>query len=185
MPGAVVSGTLSFDGRATLGDFVGTTDSARGVMTGGAGLAEVRGYVEARVVTLVTGNGKRDRDLNKSMESDKYPLIRFDLDRTEVVLVGQDTAAVLLHGRLAIHGVEREVALAARLRFETDGVIALESDFPLNLKDHRIGGLSKMLGLLKMHPDIVVHVRLRFRPSVTGAAGPAGAVPIETPPSRD
>ncbi len=181
----MLSGTLSFDGRATLGDFVGTTDSVRGGMTGGAGLAEVRGYVEARVVTLVTGKGKRDRDLNKSMESDKYPLIRFDLDRTEVVSVGPDTARVLLHGRLAIHGVVREVALAARLRFEADRVIALESDFPLNLKDHNIGGLSKMLGLLKMHPEIVVHVRLRFGPSLTGAVGPDGAVPIETLPTRD
>ena len=42
-------------------------------MTGGPTLADVRGFVEAPVNTLVTGNGKRDKDLNKSMESDKYP----------------------------------------------------------------------------------------------------------------
>src|SRR5438034_7813165 len=75
----LVRGTLSFDGHATLGDFVGTTDSVRGEMTGGAGLAAVRGWVEGRVATLTSGNGKRDKDLRKSMEGDSFPTIRFDL----------------------------------------------------------------------------------------------------------
>jgi hypothetical protein len=29
-------------------------------------------------------------------------------------------------------------------------------------KDYEIGGLSKMLGMIKMHEDIEVHVDLRF-----------------------
>jgi hypothetical protein len=33
---------------------------------------------------------------------------------------------------------------------------------PLNLKDYKIGGLSKGLGLFKMHEEIVVHVDLVF-----------------------
>ena len=76
----VVSGTLSFDGYATVGDFTGTTADVTGEMSGGA-LAEVRGWVEAPVKSLKTGNGRRDRDLNKSMESDRYPTIRFELSR--------------------------------------------------------------------------------------------------------
>jgi hypothetical protein len=43
------------------------------------------------------------------------------------------------------------------------GGIRLKSTFPMNLTDYQIGGLSKMLGLLKMHPDIVVHVDLLFK----------------------
>jgi hypothetical protein len=43
--------------------------------------------------------------------------------------------------------------------------IRVRSDFPLNLKDHRIGGLSKMLGVLKMHEHIEVHVDLVFVPA--------------------
>ena len=34
--------------------------------------------------------------------------------------------------------------------------------FPLNLKDYRIGGLSKLLGVLKMYEDIEVHVDVLF-----------------------
>src|SRR5438876_11860815 len=75
----LLRGTLSVDGHATLGDFVGTTDSVRGEMTGGPGLAAVRGWVEGVVAALRTGNGKRDTDLRKSMEVETFPTMRFDL----------------------------------------------------------------------------------------------------------
>jgi hypothetical protein len=36
------------------------------------------------------------------------------------------------------------------------------------LKDFRIGGLSKMLGVLKMYPDIEVHVDVSWQLDGTG-----------------
>ena len=56
---ALTRGSLSFDGHESLGDFVVTTDSVRGAMTGGADLAAVRGWVEANVASLRTGNGRQ------------------------------------------------------------------------------------------------------------------------------
>jgi len=162
-PSRLVRGTLSFDGHATLGDFVGRTDSVRGEMTGGPEIAEVRGWVEAPVATLHTGNGKRDKDLRKSMEVDTFPTMRFDLAGVTSGTADGDSIPAILHGHLTIHGVTREVDLPARLWVATD-TIRVRSDFPLNLKDHRIGGLSKMLGVLKMHEHIEVHVDLVFAP---------------------
>src|SRR3989475_11174717 len=110
-PARLVRGTLSFDGHSTLGDFVGTTDSVRGEMTGGPDLAAVRGWVEGVVAALRTGNGKRDKDLRKSMEVDSFPTMRFDLADvlpTDEQLLS-DSTAVMLRGRLTIHGVTRDV----------------------------------------------------------------------------
>ena len=45
----VATGTLSFDGHATVGDFTGTTTEVTGEMSGASGLADVRGWVEAPV----------------------------------------------------------------------------------------------------------------------------------------
>jgi polyisoprenoid-binding protein YceI len=161
--GGVLSGTLSFDGHATAGDFTGTTSTVSGRLIGAADLAEVRGWVEAPVRTLKTGDGKRDKDLNKSLESEKYPLLRFDLARVARRGGSADSVAVLLYGELRIHGVTRSVALPATVQF-TDSTTRLRSDFPLNLKDYRIGGLSRMLGMLRMYEDIEVHVDLVFGP---------------------
>jgi hypothetical protein len=43
----------------------------------------------------------------------------------------------------------------------------------LNLKDYKIGGLSKALGMLKMQEGIVIHVDLLFgaAPKQQAAAG--------------
>jgi polyisoprenoid-binding protein YceI len=161
LDGQLKQGVLSFDGRATMGDFTGTTSIVSGQMTGGSDLSAVRGWVEAPVNTLKTGNGRRDRDLNKSMESDKFPSLRFDLAQVTPGVSRGDSTAVILGGSLTIHGVKRDVTMPATVVFDTGG-IHLRSTFPLNLTDYEIGGLSKMLGLLKMHPDIVVHVDLLF-----------------------
>jgi len=160
-PSRLVRGTLSFDGHSTLGDFVGTTDSVRGEMTGGPEIAEVRGWVEAPVATLHTGNGKRDKDLRKSMEVDTFPTMRFDLADVVPGATPGDSSTVTLRGRLSIHGVTRDVDIAARVWVAPD-TIRVRGDFPLNLKDYRIGGLSKMLGILKMHENIEVHLDLVF-----------------------
>ncbi len=159
----VTAGALSFDGYATVGDFTGTTDEVSGEMSGGDGLSAVRGWVEAPVRSLATGNGKRDKDLNKSMESHKYPVIRFELDSVRPGDRAGDSASVGLAGRLLIHGVTRSVTLPASVRLD-QGRIRLRSEFPLNLKDYKIGGLSKMLGMLRMEEDIEVHVDLTFTP---------------------
>jgi len=154
-------GTLSFDGHATLGDFVGTTDSVRGEMTGGPDLSAVRGWVEGRVAALNTGNGKRDTDLRKSMQVDSFPTMRFDLAGVVPGATQGDSSAMTLRGRLTIHGVTRDVDIPARVWLAPD-TIRVRGDFPLNLKDYHIGGLSKMLGILKMHENIEVHVDLAF-----------------------
>jgi CheY-like chemotaxis protein len=161
--GRVKAGTLSFDGHATPGDFVGTTTSVSGEIGAADSLGAVRGWVEAPVKTLVTGNGKRDRDLNKSMESDKYPVMRFDLHGVTAASGTPDSLPVTLQGIMAIHGVTREVSLPGFVRRE-GGNFRVRTDFPLVLTEYKIGGLSKLLGMLKMDEHIEVHVDVTFAP---------------------
>lgn len=170
---SVVSGTLSFDGHSTVGDFVGRTTAVTGKSTGGA-LTMVHGWVEAPVDSLRTDNDHRDRDMRSAMESGKYPVIRFDLARVSDVAPAQgDSLQATLNGTLVIHGVTKEVALPATLVFSGDSV-RVTSTFPLNLNDYQVKHLSKMLGMLKMHPDIQVHVNLAFDRAAPGvsAKGP-------------
>jgi polyisoprenoid-binding protein YceI len=159
--GSVTAGTLSFDGHGSGGDFVGTTGTIIGEMRGADDLSGVRGWVEAPVRTLKTGNGRRDKDLNKSMESDKYPTIRFDLSGVTEQERRGDTVTVALKGTFTIHGVTREATLPATVALLPNAV-HLRADTPLNLKDYKIGGLKKLFGILKMDEHIQVHVDLSF-----------------------
>jgi hypothetical protein len=110
-------------------------------MTGGNDLRELRGWVEAPVVTLLTGNGKRDTDLNKSMESDRYPTIRFELARVSPRAEQGDTVLVDLQGNFQIHGVERTVSIPATVVL---GGGAIRVRGATAMKDYRIGGLASL-----------------------------------------
>jgi polyisoprenoid-binding protein YceI len=159
--GRLTSGMLSFDGHATMGDFTGTTRTVTGQLTGAPDISSVRGWVEAPVQSLKTGDRKRDKDLNKSMESGTFPNLRFDLNQISATKSAGDSVPVTLHGTLTIHGVTRRLELPGTIEFQGANA-RVHSDFPLNLKDYGIGGLSKMLGILKMHENIEVHVDLVF-----------------------
>ena len=161
--GTVREGTLSFEGRATTGAFTGTTGTVRGEMSGGGSLSEVRGWVDAPVSTLVTGNGHRDKDLNKSLASDLYPTIRFELTGVTPGAERGDTVDVALQGRFTIHGVTREASIPATVVTQPDA-IRVRGDTPLSLKDYQIEGLSKLMGMLKMYDKIMVHVDVTFAP---------------------
>lgn len=153
-------GTLSFDGRSTLGDFTGTTQTVQGEMSGGASFAEIRGWVEAPVKTLKTGNDRRDRDLVKTMEAEIFPLIRFELSGVTPRWERGDSAGVSLRGNFVIHGVTRETTFPAEVTRSGEG-IHLTATLPMDLHDYQIEKLTRFL-VFKMQRDIVVHVDLMF-----------------------
>ena len=162
-PNAVLqSGTLSFTGHSTLGDFVGTTTTVSGGVTGNAELANARGWVEAPITTLSTGNGLRDRDLRAAMEVAKYPTMRFELAGVTVGSpAASDTVTGALRGALTIHGVTRDVAIPATLIAAAD-TIDVSGAFPVDLADYKVDGLTKLFGALRVRRNIEVRFHVRF-----------------------
>lgn len=159
--GRVREGKLSFDGHATTGDFVGATTTVTGELSGGPELSAIRGWVEAPVGTLKTGNGHRDRDLNSSMETGRYPTMRYDVLGVTPGPVTPDGQQVTLEGKLTIHGITRDEQLTATIH-PGDGSVRVTTSFQLDLADYHIGGLTKMLGFLRMDRQIQVHVDVTF-----------------------
>ena len=151
----LTSGSLSFVGHATVGDFVGTTTTMTGAVAGE--LANAHGWVEAPVATLATGNDRRDRDMRASLEASRYPTMRFDLGRTSP----GSGSELILHGTLTIHGVSRMVDLRSTVVRSAD-TLRVTAEFPLDLADYRIGGLTKLFGMLRMQRRIEVLLDLRF-----------------------
>ena len=153
-------GKLSFDGKSSLGDFTGVTTTVRGHMTGGAMLADVRGWVEAPVATLKTANDRRDRDLVKTMDAAIYPTIKFELSRVQTEWERGDSASVVLQGNFVIHGVTRAEHVKALVVRCADG-IRVTGTLPMNLHDYQINRLTRFL-VFKMDPAIVVHIDVTF-----------------------
>ena len=162
-PNAVLqSGTLSFTGHSTVGDFVGTTTAVSGGVTGNAELANAHGSVEAPITTLSTGNRLRDRDLRATMDVANYPTMRFELAGVTVGSpAASDTVTGALRGALTIHGVTRDVSILATL-IATGDTIDVSGAFPIDLADYKVGGLTRLFGTLRVQRKIDVRFHVRF-----------------------
>jgi len=82
-------------------------DPASGVLSG-----EI--VVDAR--SGHTGNGMRDRKMNKDvLESEQYPEISFHPDHVVGAIAMQGKSAVKVHGTFNIHGVDRQIDVPAEV----------------------------------------------------------------------
>ena len=124
-------------------------------------MAAVRGWVEAPVNTLKTGNNRRDRDLNKTMESAIYPTIRFQLSSVIPEWERGDSSGAILEGDFFIHGVTRRERVSAIVVRAADS-IRVTASLPMNLHDYKVDNLTRFL-VFKMNPDIVMHVDVTFQ----------------------
>ena len=167
---------IVFDARASVADFKGKTQAATGALTGGAGLGDVRGWIEVRWRDIDTGNGMRNGHMLRTVDDDHYPTIRLEL--LEVVRAAnpadsptlkdslgppgtrQPSVAGMLRGELTLHGVTRQVEWPATLQLERDSLRAA-ADFPLDIRDYGIKPPVKFL-IARMGPIVLVHVRLVF-----------------------
>ena len=96
-----------------------------------------------------------------SLEVAKYPTLRFDLDDLAAGPAQGDSMPVTLRGRFTLHGVTKQHAVPGWLWLTAQGA-RFRGQLPMNLKEYQIGGLSKMLGVLKMQEEIVVRIEVAF-----------------------
>lgn len=160
------SADLWFDAKASLGPFRGSTHAAHGQMhsemRGGTEvLPTTRGFVEMASTSLSTDNSIRDHDMRKTLNVDKFPTIRFDLDSVVVSAESTDSARVELLGRLTLHGVVRHIRFPAVVH-RGPAQARVTAGFDLILPDYGITDLSRMLGALKMDKTIRVGLDVTF-----------------------
>jgi len=91
------------------------------------------------------------------LETGKHPEIRFRSTRIVDAPNGLDVT-----GRLALHGVEREVAIPLRRAGDR-----YEADVGLHQPDFGIAPYSAMLGALRVKSDVIVRLSLPAEPSPT------------------
>lgn len=143
-PYAVLAGKsqVRFEASYPLGDFSGVTEEVAGAvrldpadLPGG-----VAGSVRADPSRLRTGNDGRDRDLRKTLETDRHGEIRFHAEEVKSsfpsLAEGADVT-LRITGVLSIRGVERATTWTGRARLE-GGTIWVRGETDLRLTDFGI-----------------------------------------------
>lgn len=167
----VTSGTLAFDARARVGDFSGTTQEVTGEVRGAATADGATGWVSFPAASLRTGNGRRDRDMRKSLEAEQHPEIRLHVSRITPQATRGDTVDVLLDATLTVKGIARPVQAPATVVI-LPAAYRVTSSFPIDLREWNVKGLSRMLGMLTVDPEMTVRAELEFAVDEAGRAPP-------------
>ena len=131
-----------FEASFPLGDFRGVTQELRGEFQVdpqnlGAG---IRGTVTVNSASLKTGIEARDRDLRKTLEVDRHPVIRFTVREIRASfpsLAERTDTHLTIAGDLLIHGVERLITLRGRAQIR-EGQVWVRGDGVLKMTDYGI-----------------------------------------------
>jgi len=127
-------GHVEFLSDVPLHDFVGTSE----VLTGRVDLAEGTVDFFVDLNTLDTGNGKRDKDMRKTLNTDDYPFAEF-FGRllTEVDPESSEAQEVEVEGEFSIHGITRPIRVPGTIMFTDEGM-RIAASWILLLDDYEI-----------------------------------------------
>ena len=127
-------GKAVFYSKVPLHNFSGTSNN----LTGRIDLNDksVDFYIDLE--TLDTGNGKRDRDMKKTLKTDKYPYGEFLGTLVSDFDANSDAEqAVKVKGTFKIHGHEQEIEVEGTLQKTAEGLV-VKASWILNLDDYEI-----------------------------------------------
>jgi len=146
----VASGVAGYRVRETFlqqnaeTDAVGRTEGVAGTLaiSGEPGtLALASASLTVDMTSLRSDKDRRDGQLRgRGIQTDTFPTSTFEL-REPVALpagFGNADVAMALPGRLTLHGVTRDVTIAAQARLEADGTVVVAGSLPILFADYGI-----------------------------------------------
>jgi len=172
-PWTIVSGVAGYRVRETFlqqnadSDAVGRTESVTGTLTvsGETGVLRLESAsLTVDITSLRSDKDRRDGQLRgRGIQSDTFPTSTFDL-ATPVELpagFGSGDVAVALPGKLTLHGVVKDVEIAAQARLEADGTVVVAGSLPILFADYGIEA-PNVAGLIAVQDHGTMEFRVVF-----------------------
>ena len=152
------SGTAEFTSKVPLHTFTGTSENLVGMIDLEKKIIDF--YLD--LTTLDTGNGKRDKDMRITLETDKYPFAEFYGQLTSTFdLDSDDEQSVVVSGTFKIHGKQQEISVEGTLQKIGDD-LKLKADWILNLNDYEI--VPPKLLIIKVDEEQEIEIEALLKP---------------------
>ncbi len=125
-------------------DAVGRTSGVTGTLTieGTPDALEIAaGSIEVDMTTLQSDESRRDNQLGgRGIETDTFPTSTFELAGPVALPAdfGSADVALTLPGKLTLHGVTKDVEIAAQARVQVDGTVVVAGSLPVLFSDYGI-----------------------------------------------
>jgi polyisoprenoid-binding protein YceI len=162
--------TVRFFGTSTLHDFEGTAPCALLAIEPPDASGQYAARAEVAIARIETGNWRRDERMREMFEAEKFPRIVASFAAVDPAALRSQRAGALPF-RLALHGVERNVAPEISGYAEEPGKRArFRAAFPLSLRDFKLEA-PVVLGFVRVGDAVRVEVDVEL--FAKGEARPA------------
>lgn len=159
--------SLTFDVSAQLHDVHGISKDFSGTITGDpSDITTAKISVKLDPKGFDTDNEKRDKDMReKCLEIQTYPAIEFEstsIESTQKELIADQALKATIHGKLKLHGLEKDVAVPVQILLKGDTLTA-EGDMGIVLDEYKIARPKVMF--VQLQNDVKIHFAIGARKS--------------------
>jgi hypothetical protein len=173
---------IRIEGRSTVNTFSCRAEEVRGfgqladnrsVRRTAAVSNEATVEIFIPVASFDCGQDRMNRDLLSALRAKEHPVIRYRLNRAELLEAYARGASYLLRttGQLSIAGTERTVDITVAGKTRQDGLFEVEGAATLRMSDFGIDPPTAMLGMIKVHDEITVRFDLLAASAGRGTSG--------------
>lgn len=154
------SGHVEFRSSVPLHSFTGKSDK----LTGRISLADSTVDFFVDLTTLKTGNGKRDRDMRKTLNTDDFPFAEFF--GKLVTPFTADSGGVqnaTVKGQFKVHGISKPLDVEGTLQKDGDQLL-LEAQWSLSLADYEI--VPPKLLIMKVDDEQRIRINVALKEEI-------------------
>ena len=152
------NGDVVFLSKVPLHTFEGTSSNLVGLINLDESIIDF--YLDLE--TLDTGNGKRDKDMKLTLETDEYPFAEFYGTLSSPFDVNNsEPQPAIAKGDFKIHGETQEVEIEGTLQITEEGLL-LKAGWILKLDDYKI--VPPRLLIIKVDENQEINIEILLTP---------------------
>ena len=159
--------TVKILGTSSVHDWESTTDQITGDMVLASDAKSGKQIqsltVKVPVKSIKSGKGLMDSKTYEAFESDKNPLITFQMtDVTSVKLTGKDVETTVT-GNLNMAGNTKKLTIKSTGKILADGSFQFKGSVPLKLSEFKMKSPTAMMGMLKTGDAVTINFDVTFK----------------------
>lgn len=158
---------VKIEGTSSIHAWVSTSDQVNGDMvlvSDAKSGKQIHSLVlKVSVKSIKSGKGLMDSKTYDAFDSDKHPLITFQLtDVSQFKLTGKDVDATVT-GTLNMAGFTKKINIKSSGKTLSDGSIQFTGSVPLKMSDFKMKPPTAMMGALKTGDAVIIKFDVTFK----------------------
>jgi len=159
--------TIKIAGTSSVHEWESTTDQINGDLVlgsdGKTGKQIQSLVVKVPVKSIKSGKGLMDSKTYDAFESDKNPLITFQVtDVSPIKLTGKDVETMVT-GNLNMAGLSKKISFKSTGKLVTDGTYQFKGSVLVKMSDFKMKPPTAMMGMLKTGDAVTINFDVTFK----------------------